>query len=44
MITTGFDFKNIGLIGIILLEQELLSAQYNTEEKVVSNIKQLIGR
>ena len=44
MITTGFDFRNIWLIGIILLEQELLVPKYNTEEKVVSNIKQLIGR
>ncbi|MCD5385163.1 primosomal protein N' [Candidatus Gracilibacteria bacterium] len=44
MITTGFNFKKIGLIGIILLEQELLTPKYNTEEKVYSNIKQLIGR
>jgi hypothetical protein len=32
------------MIGIILLEQELLVPKYDTEEKVVSNIKQLIGR
>ena len=44
MITTWFDFINIWLIGIILLEQELLVPKYNTEEKVISNIKQLIGR
>ncbi|QFR38782.1 hypothetical protein A9Q91_00925 [Candidatus Gracilibacteria bacterium 28_42_T64] len=44
MITTGFNFKNIGLIGTILLEQELQIPAYNTKEKVYSNIKQLIGR
>jgi len=44
MITTWFDFKNIWLIGVILLEQELLIPKYDTEEKVISNIKQLIGR
>ncbi|MDD3793480.1 MAG: hypothetical protein PHI37_01590 [Candidatus Gracilibacteria bacterium] len=44
MITTGFDFKNIGLIGVILLEQELQISKYNTSEKVYSNIKQLLGR
>ncbi len=44
MITTGFDFQNIGLIGIILLEQELQIPRYDTEEKIYSNIKQLIGR
>lgn len=44
MITTGFDFKNIWLIWVILIEQELLIPKYNTEEKVYSNIKQLIWR
>jgi len=44
MITTGFDFSWVGLIWVILLEQELLIPKYNTEEKVYSNIKQLISR
>ncbi|NVP17797.1 primosomal protein N' [Candidatus Gracilibacteria bacterium] len=44
MITTGFDFENVGLIGVILLEQELQIPKYNTSEKVYSNIKQLFGR
>lgn len=44
MITTWFDFIWIWLIWIILLEQELLIPKYNTEEKVISNIKQLIWR
>lgn len=44
MITTGFDFKNIGLIWVILLEQELMGTAYNSEENLYSNIKQLLGR
>lgn len=44
MITTGFDFRDIWVIGIILLEQELQIPNYNTEEKIYSNIKQLIWR
>ncbi|MDD5769754.1 MAG: primosomal protein N' [Candidatus Gracilibacteria bacterium] len=44
MITTGFDFNDIATIGIILLEQELQIPKYDTEEKIYSNIKQLIGR
>lgn len=44
MITTGFDFKWVWLIWVILLEQELQIPKYNTEEKVYSNIKQLLGR
>ena len=44
MITTGFDFKNIWLIWVILIEQELQIPKYNTEEKVYSNIKQLLWR
>jgi len=44
MVTTGFNFKKVGLIWVILLEQELQIPKYNTEEKVYSNIKQLIWR
>jgi len=44
MITTWFNFSWVGLIWVILLEQELLIPKYNTEEKVYSNIKQLLGR
>lgn len=44
MITTGFNIKNLWLIGVILLEQELQVAHYNIEEKVYANLKQLIGR
>ena len=44
MITTGFDFQNVGLIGVILLEQELSIPKYDIEERVYSNINQLIGR
>lgn len=44
MITTGFDFSNVSLIGVILLEQELQIPKYDTEEKIYSNIKQLMGR
>lgn len=44
MITTGFDFENVWLVWVILLEQELQIPKYNTEEKVFSNLKQLIWR
>ncbi|PID87602.1 primosomal protein N' [Candidatus Gracilibacteria bacterium] len=44
MITTGFNIKNLGLIGIILIEQELQVPKYDTEEKIYQNISQLIGR
>jgi len=44
MITTWFDFENVGLIWVILLEQELQIPKYNTSEKVYSNIKQLFWR
>lgn len=44
MITTWFDFKDIWVIGIILLEQELQIPKYDTEEKIYQNIKQLIWR
>lgn len=44
MITTGFDFENIWLIWVILLEQELQIPAFNTKEKLFSNIRQLLGR
>lgn len=44
MITTGFDLRNIGLIGVILLEQELQIPKYDTEERIYATVKQLIGR
>ena len=44
MITTWFDFDDIETIWVILLEQELWIAKYDTEEKIYSNIKQLIWR
>jgi len=44
MITTGFDFKDIWLIWIILAEQEFSFSNYNTEEKAYTNITQLIWR
>lgn len=44
MITTGFDFADIALIAIILLEQEIGIPKYNIEEISYNNIKQLIGR
>ncbi len=44
MITTGFDFENIWLIWVILIEQEISIAKYDTEEKVYQNIKQLLWR
>ena len=44
MITTGFDFKSVWLIWVILIEQELSFPFYNTEEKAYINIKQLLGR
>ncbi len=44
MITTWFDFRDIWVIGIILLEQELQIPKYDTEEKIYQNIKQLIWR
>lgn len=44
MITTGFDFTNVWLVCVMLLEQELLIPWYNTQEKVYSNIKQLLWR
>ncbi len=44
MITTGFDFKNIWLIGVVLLEQGLSIPKYDAEENLYFNIKQLIGR
>nr|MDD3719847.1 primosomal protein N' [Candidatus Gracilibacteria bacterium] len=44
MITTGFDFQDVDLIAVILLEQELVIPKYNIEEITYNNIKQLIGR
>lgn len=44
MITTGFDFEKIWLIGIILIEWELWYPSYDAEEKAYSNLKQLVGR
>jgi primosomal protein N' (replication factor Y) len=44
MITTGFDFSNVGLIWVILLEQELQIPKYNTTEKFYSNLKQFLWR
>lgn len=44
MITTWFDFHDIKTIWVILLEQELQIPKYDTEEKIYSNIKQLLWR
>lgn len=44
MITTWFDFSNVWLIWVILLEQELNIPKYNAEENLYLNIKQLIWR
>lgn len=44
MITTGFDFSNVWLVCVMLLEQELLIPGYNTQEKIYSNITQLLWR
>ena len=44
MITTGFDFDNIALVWVLLIENELLIPEYNTSEKLYQNIKQLIWR
>ncbi len=44
MVSTGFNFENVGLIGVILVEQELAFPSFDAEEKAYSNLKQLIGR
>ncbi len=44
MITTGFNFSKVGLVAVILIEQELQMQKYNSEEKLFTNIKQLIWR
>lgn len=44
MITTGFNFDKVGLVWVILIEQELQSNKYNSEEKLYTNIKQLLWR
>lgn len=42
MLTTGFDFEKIGLIGVILVEQELAYPSFDAEERAYANLKQLI--
>ncbi len=44
MITTGFDFERVGLIGVVLVEQELGYPSFDAEERAYANLKQLIGR
>lgn len=44
MITTWFNFSWIWLIAVILIEQELQMTKFNSEEKLFTNIKQLIWR
>ena len=44
MITTWFDFNNVWLVWIVLLEQELQIPKYNTTEMLYSNLKQFIWR
>lgn len=44
MISTGFDFKKIGLICVMLVEWELSYPSYDAGEKAYSNLRQLIGR
>lgn len=44
MITTWFNFSNIWLVAVVLIEQELQLAKYNSEEKLFTNIKQLLWR
>lgn len=44
MITTWFDFSDVWLVCVMLLEQELLIPGYNTQEKLYSNITQLLWR
>ncbi len=44
MVSTGFNFEGIWLIGVILVEQELTFPSFDAEEKAYQNLKQLIGR
>lgn len=44
MITTGFDFEKIGLIGVLLVEWELSHPSYDAHEQAYSNLRQIIGR
>lgn len=44
MITTWIDLKNIWLIAVVLLEQELMTDNFDAEEEVYINIKQLSWR
>ncbi len=44
MITTWFNFSKVGLIWVILAEQELQIPKYDVEENLYQNIKQLLWR
>ncbi len=44
MLTTWFDFKDVSLLAIILLEQELNAPKYDIEEITYDNLRQLIWR
>ncbi|MHB8362384.1 MAG: replication restart helicase PriA [Patescibacteria group bacterium] len=44
LITTGWDFYNVGLIGIILADIEFVFPDYNSVEKAYQTIIQVIGR
>ena len=44
MLTTWFNFQKVWSIAIILVEWELQSPWYDTEEKAYQNLRQLIGR
>jgi len=44
MITTWFDFSDIWLIWIVLVEGEFSVPQYDTDERIFTNFKQLIWR
>jgi primosomal protein N' (replication factor Y) len=44
MITTWFDFRDIWVVCIFLIEQELQIPKYDIEEKIYQNTKQLIWR
>ncbi len=44
LITTGWDFYNVGLIGIILADIEFVFPDYSSVEKAYQTIIQVIGR
>jgi len=44
MLTTGFNFENLGCIWVILVESELWYPSYDAEERAYMNLRQLIGR